>query len=334
MATPPSNMSDTTPLRVAVIGCGFFAANQVRAWASMSDVVIAGLCHLQRDRADRLTRDLQLDVPTFADAAKMVRKLAPDFLDIITTPETHPVLVTLAAERKLPAIVQKPMALSLEEAKTMVEAMEAAHLPFMVHENFRFQAPIAALGEVVHSGEIGRPVYAHIAFRTAHDIYKGQPYLAAEKRLILSDVGVHVLDVARFLLGEAERVSVRPRAFGRALPARTWLRCWFDIPRVQSALWSALTQVLFRKKIFPKRSSRSRGNRAASASDQVIRSSHAAAVAFASSTGHPHLRLGPYRPGTWSRTACDEHKSIGWNVCARGPNLEPPGAIILKRSPW
>ena len=101
----------------------------------------------------------------------------------------------------------------------MVETMEAAHVPLMVHENYRFQAPIAAVAEVVRSGEIGRPVYAHIASRTAHDIYKGQPYLAAEKRLILADVGVHVLDVARFLLGEVERVycetqRVRPGLSG------------------------------------------------------------------------------------------------------------------------
>jgi predicted dehydrogenase len=149
---------------------------------------------------------LQIDIPTFADAAEMVDTVAPDFLDIITTPETHPALVALAAERQLPAIVQKPMALALDEAKNMVEAMEAAHLPFMVHENFRFQAPIATLSEIVCSGAIGQLVYAHIAFRTAYNIYKGQPDLATEKRLVLADVGVHVLDVTRFLLGEAERV--------------------------------------------------------------------------------------------------------------------------------
>ena len=145
--------------------------------------------------------------------------VAPDFLDIITTPETHPALVALAAERQLPAIVQKPMTLALDQAKNMVEAMEAAHLPFMVHENFRFQAPIATLSEIVCSGAIGQLVYAHIAFRTAYNIYKGQPYLATEKRLVLADVGVHVLDVTRFLLGEAERVycetqSVRPNIAG------------------------------------------------------------------------------------------------------------------------
>lgn len=219
MQLPPYRVPNPAALRVGVIGCGFFALNQVRAWASTSDVFIAALCDCHHERADRLASELQLDVPTFGDAAEMVDKVALDFLDIITTPATHPALVALAANRKVPAIVQKPMALSLEEGETMVEMMEPAHLPLMVHENYRFQAPIAAVGEIVRSGEIGQPVYGHIASRTAHDIYKGQPYLAAEKRLILADVGVHVLDVARFLLGEAERVycetqRVRPGLSG------------------------------------------------------------------------------------------------------------------------
>ena len=219
MQLPPYRVPNSAALRVGVIGCGFFAVNQVRAWASFSDVFIAALCDCHSERADRLASELQLDVPTFADAAEMADKVALDFLDIITTPATHPALVALAANRKVPAVVQKPMALSLEEAKTMVEMMEAAHLPLMVHENYRFQVPIAAVGEVVRSDEIGQPVYAHIASRTAHDIYTGQPYLAAEKRLILADVGVHILDVARFLLGEAERVycetqRVRPGLSG------------------------------------------------------------------------------------------------------------------------
>ena len=220
MGCPPYRVPHSSPMRVGIIGCGFFAANHaLQAWTSISDVSIAALCDRHRDRADRLAMDLQIDIPTFADAGEMVDTVAPDFIDIITTPETHPALVALAAERQLPAIVQKPMALALDEAKNMVEAMEAARLPFMVRENFRFQAPIATLSEIVCSGAIGQLVYAHIAFRTAYNIYKGQPYLATEKRLVLADVGVHVLDVTRFLLGEAERVycetqSVRPNIAG------------------------------------------------------------------------------------------------------------------------
>jgi predicted dehydrogenase len=120
MAASPYSLPNSRGLRVGVIGCGFFAVNHVRAWASIADVLIAALCDRNPNRANRLANELRLDVPTFADAAEMVDKVAPDFLDIITTPDTHPALVALAASRKLPAIVQKPMALNFEQAQTMV----------------------------------------------------------------------------------------------------------------------------------------------------------------------------------------------------------------------
>lgn len=217
--TPFPQRFSPGPLRVGVIGCGFFAPNHVRSWMSIPEVAIAALCDRRLQRTQCLAAELGLQLPHFEDAAQMIDQSAPDFLDIITTPESHPALVTLAAQKGLPAIVQKPMAIRFQDARQMVEAMEAASLPFMVHENARFQTPVIRLAEIIRSGQIGRPVYAHISFRTAHDIYAGQPYLAEEKRFVLTDVGVHILDVARFLLGDVERVycemqSVRPEIAG------------------------------------------------------------------------------------------------------------------------
>ncbi len=77
----------------------------------------------------------------------------------------------------------------------------------MVHENFRFQSPKLEVRRVLESGAIGEPTWGRITWRTGYDIYAGQPYLAQEKRFILLDIGVHVLDLARVLMGEVERVS-------------------------------------------------------------------------------------------------------------------------------
>jgi predicted dehydrogenase len=60
---------------------------------------------------------------------------------------------------------------------------------------------------LIDSGAIGEANWARIAFRTGWDIYTGQPYLRTEERFVLLDLGVHVLDVARFLLGEVDHLS-------------------------------------------------------------------------------------------------------------------------------
>ena len=101
----------------------------------------------------------------------------------------------------------------------MVEACAAAGVPLMVHENFRFQSPMLEVRRVLASGAIGEPTWGRITWRTGYDIYAGQPYLAREERFILLDIGVHVLDLARVLMGEVERVycetqSVRPGIAG------------------------------------------------------------------------------------------------------------------------
>jgi predicted dehydrogenase len=60
---------------------------------------------------------------------------------------------------------------------------------------------------VLDSGAIGDPNWARISFRTGFDVYLGQPYLAQEDRLVILDVGIHVLDLARWLMGEVAHLS-------------------------------------------------------------------------------------------------------------------------------
>jgi len=66
---------------------------------------------------------------------------------------------------------------------------------------------------------MGCRTWGRINWRTGYDIYADQPYLAARERFIRLDIRVHVLDLARVLMGEVERVfretqSVRPGIAG------------------------------------------------------------------------------------------------------------------------
>jgi len=196
-----------TPLRVGLIGCGFFGENHAHAWQMVEGAVLAALCDRDLARATALADRAAPSVPMFDDIARMVDSAGIDILDIATSPETHAPLVLEAARLGRAAIVQKPLAPTYGEAAGAVAAMDRAGLPFMVHENFRFQAPLAELIETVRQGVIGEVTYARVAFRTGHDIYAGQPYLARATRFVLMDLGVHVLDVARAVAGEVERIA-------------------------------------------------------------------------------------------------------------------------------
>ncbi|MEK0083014.1 Gfo/Idh/MocA family protein [Benzoatithermus flavus] len=205
--------------RAGLIGCGFFARNHLHGWRDLGEAVeLVAVCDL--DAAKAQAAAAAFAVPRwYTDARTMLERERLDFVDIVTTMPSHRPLVTLAAEHGVAAIVQKPFAPTREDCVAMVEACAAAGVPLMVHENFRFQSPMLAVREVLTSGAIGEITWARIAWRTGYDIYAGQPYLAKEERFILLDIGVHVLDLARVLVGEVERVhaetqSIRPGIAG------------------------------------------------------------------------------------------------------------------------
>jgi len=195
-------------LRGGLIGCGFFAINQLHAWRDAEGASIVAIC--DRDPARLATVGDQFGIERrYTDAKAMLEAEKLDFVDIATTVESHRPLVELVTSYRLPTICQKPFAPTIADAKAMVDAAAKAGVPLMVHENFRWQSPIRAVKAILDSGEIGTPFFGRVSFRSGYDVYAGQPYLAKVKRFIVDDLGVHVLDVARYLFGDVATISAR-----------------------------------------------------------------------------------------------------------------------------
>ena len=209
----PRYARKTGKLRGTLIGCGFFAENHLNAWTSMRDTPLEGVelvAVCDRDLAKAEAAARRFGIPrAYADAETMLAEQNPDFVDIATTLPSHRPLVELAARHGVPAICQKPFAESLEDAQAMVRACADAGVQLMLHENFRWQHPLLAVKQVLDEGWAGKPFYGRVQFRHGFDIITNQPYLAEDERYIIMDVGLHLLDVARFLFGEAGRLYCR-----------------------------------------------------------------------------------------------------------------------------
>ncbi len=193
---------------VGVIGCGFFSRNHLNSWKDLNEqgADLVAVCDVDPAKA-KSTADA-FGVPRwYSEAETMFQTEKLGLVDIVTRMDTHRALAELAFSHGVPAIVQKPFAPNWADCVAIVEAAKKADLFLAVHENFRFQTPLQKVKEVLDSGVIGDPSWARISFRTGYDIYKGQPYFYDEERFVILDLGIHVVDVARYLLGEAERVS-------------------------------------------------------------------------------------------------------------------------------
>ena len=192
---------------MALIGCGFYAQNHLNSWRDLAakGADLAAVCDTDRAKAEAAGKTF--GVPFYTDAAAMLDAENLALVDIVTRHETHRPLAELTIGKGVATIVQKPFAPTWEDCIAIVEAAKKAGVWLAVHENFRFQTPMRKVRATIDSGEIGTPSWARVSFRTGFDVYKTQPYFYDEERLAIADVGIHVLDLSRYFLGEVERIS-------------------------------------------------------------------------------------------------------------------------------
>jgi predicted dehydrogenase len=203
-------------LRGGLIGCGFFAINHLHAWRGVEGASIVALCDRDPNRLAIAGDPFEI-ASRYSDAEAMLGREKLDFVDIATTVSSHRPLVEMAARHGVAVICQKPFASSMADANAMVAACRDADVPLMVHENFRWQSAIQTVGGIVGRGEIGAPFWGRVSFRSAYDVFSGQPYLATGERFIIEDLGIHILDIARFLFGDVVALTARTRRVNPAI---------------------------------------------------------------------------------------------------------------------
>jgi predicted dehydrogenase len=196
-------------LTLAVIGTGFWGESQIAAWMEVPGARLVALCDRDQVKASGVAEKFGI-ARVYTDTDALLRSESLDFLDVATGPEAHAALVLLAASHRLPVICQKPMALDYETCEHMVKACREAGVTFLIHENYRWQAPMRRVKELLHSQSVGRPFRGHIQFSHGDlSLFDNQPYLYTQPHFAMYDMGPHVLDLARFFFGEAESVYAR-----------------------------------------------------------------------------------------------------------------------------
>ncbi len=85
----------------------------------------------------------------------------------------------------------------------MVAFCRAKDVKLLINENFRWQTPIRQVKIIMDEGRIGTPFRARINFTSSFPVFDNQPFLKDLEHFLLTDVGSHILDVSRFLFGEA-----------------------------------------------------------------------------------------------------------------------------------
>jgi len=192
-----------SPLRFAVFGAGFWTPYQLAAWRELPGAQCVAIYNRTRSKAERIAREFGIPA-VYDNPEQLLREVEPDFADNITEVGGHKPLSLLCAKHRVACICQKPMAASLKDAAEMATAFRKARTLLFIHENWRWQTPMRAMKCVLDSGRLGNVFRARIDMISEFDGWVNQPALAELEQFILTDLGTHILDVARFFFGEAE----------------------------------------------------------------------------------------------------------------------------------
>ena len=120
-----------TPLKVLVVGCGNMGASHARAYHAMPEFELAGLVSRGPESRERVSNELG-GTATFADFDTALAETKPDCVSINTYPDTHAALAQQSLESGAHVFLEKPLAVTVEEAQQIVDLARAKQRKLVV----------------------------------------------------------------------------------------------------------------------------------------------------------------------------------------------------------
>ena len=220
-------------VRIGMLGCGFMGKCHSNAYKKIPYIYAAAglmprlelLCDKQEDLVGR--EAARYGYERFCtDWNELVADDRVDVLDNCGPDPAHPEPCIAALRRGKHVICEKPMAISVEDARRMRDAAAVASGKAMCTFNYRFMPAVRLAKDLIAEGRIGtvyhlRANYLQMAghdpgLRPDQAWYSAWPHSGG-----LQGIGSHAIDQCRFLLGEIKSVSALVRTFNapRAIPS-------------------------------------------------------------------------------------------------------------------
>jgi levoglucosan dehydrogenase len=210
-------------VNVGLIGAGFmgkahslaFAAMPMFFWPAPAVPRRAMIAELDDEVAAEAARRYGYERST-GDWRRLVEDPAIDLVDIAVPNDKHPEIAIAAAQAGKHVLCEKPLAATVDEARAMRDAVVAAGVTHMVAFNYRRTPAVALARKLVDEGAIG----AVRNFRGTYlQDWSNDPDLPLSWRFrkdvagsgALGDIGTHVIDFARYLVGEISAVNAMTR---------------------------------------------------------------------------------------------------------------------------
>jgi predicted dehydrogenase len=194
-----------TPVRIAVVGLGYWGPNLVRNLQEVDCAEVVGVCDVRQDRRELIGKRYPA-IRLCEDVDDVLRADDVDALAIATPVSTHFDLASAALEAGKHVFVEKPLAASSAEALGLVQLAGERGLVLMPGHTFLYSPPVVAIRELIVSGALG-DLYFISTSRVNLGLHQSDVSVAW-------DLGPHDFSILRYWLGETPTfVSALSRGF-------------------------------------------------------------------------------------------------------------------------
>ncbi|WP_188261103.1 Gfo/Idh/MocA family protein [Azospirillum tabaci] len=205
------------PLGFALVGCGRIARKHAELLSNgqIADARLVAVCDTAPERAKAYGD--AYNVPAFTGAEAMMAAIgdAIDVVSILTPSGNHaPMCIALAPHGKH-IVVEKPMALTLDDAEAMIRACDLARVKLFVVKQNRFNPPVMKMREAFEAGRFGRIAMGSVRVRWRRDqrYYDQDAWRGtwADDGGVFANQASHHIDLLEWFLGEPESVYATAR---------------------------------------------------------------------------------------------------------------------------
>ncbi len=204
-------------IKVGLIGAGGIANYHARAYEAMEDVELVAVCDIVEDRAREFSG--RYNVPKiYTDYKELLAKEEVDAIDICTSNDMHYPVAMEAIKAGRHIFCEKPLGMNYEETKEMFKGAEKAGLKTAVNFSYRTVPAVIMAKNIIDSGELGRIYHVQGSYWQS---WGPNPLVPKMWRLdksrtgtgVLGDLGSHLIDLCRFLIGEIDEAVGKDRTF-------------------------------------------------------------------------------------------------------------------------
>ena len=200
-------------LNFALVGCGRIAKrhSELLGLNQIKGATLTAVCDINAEKAKAIGK--KFGVPYYTDMDEMMQTTSIDVVSVLTPSGLHAEHVVNLAKFKKHIMVEKPMALTLDDADAMIRACDQNGIKLFVIKQNRFNVPVVKLREALETGRFGKLVLGTIRVRWC----RTQAYYDQDKWRgtwaydggVLTNQASHHVDMLEWMLGEVESVFAK-----------------------------------------------------------------------------------------------------------------------------